>query len=357
MSFSFSFKPAPKKTGLAANPKVDVVIAGFGDDSSSDEGGADMVARSIKAQTEKNDKLMKELVEKAEEETPGVYDYEKNYDEMLQKKTAVEKAKREHAKSSNAKWIGDMKSAAAQRERDRELTDIRLIQREAESTNQFYEEVDSEIAPIVTSGYRKKIAEQREREEKEANEAKKEAENAVERKGFASFNSFMLNARTATEAPTEKPEEDYQKELEGLIFKQDQQKKKDRRERYLKMKQDQRNSVIKEEEEKEKREEEEEAEAAAKAAEEAAKKEQQEAEAAKQKEQEEENNADGENTEDVNAGSTAKTIDKLAYLDEHRKKLVQENRIKRMTRRNDKDDLERAKLRFLKRKVASIQRA
>ena len=143
-------------------------------------------------------------------------------------KPAVEPAKKAPPAS---RFIADMKKAAVEREKDREMTDIRLIQSEASRTNHLYADVDGEIAPIVTAGYSRKIEEQRERKTAEDEEEAAQKKKAVEKTGFLGFNSYLLNAQLKTNEVAD-PEEDYQKELQVYLHKKEQQKKTDRRKKY-----------------------------------------------------------------------------------------------------------------------------
>eukprot|EP00659_Diplonema_papillatum_P015237 gene15237-23273_t len=230
-SMTFTGLMPKKKVGLMSKPKVSVVVKAF-DDESSDEAdgdGRDMVRKAIEAQAAKNELIAEETRKRVEAECPEVFQYDERYEEIEKQKSAIEKAKRQHAASRDSKWIADMKRAASKRETERELTDLRLIQQEAEATNHMYSEVDHDVAPIVTAAYRRKIEEQRLKAEQDAVVAVQEDAHAAEKIGFASFKMNQLKTLTRTQEE-EQPEDEYEKELEGYLQKKEQQRKKERRE-------------------------------------------------------------------------------------------------------------------------------
>eukprot|EP01063_Lacrimia_lanifica_P018156 TRINITY_DN25108_c0_g1_i1.p1 TRINITY_DN25108_c0_g1~~TRINITY_DN25108_c0_g1_i1.p1 ORF type:complete len:337 (+),score=159.58 TRINITY_DN25108_c0_g1_i1:91-1011(+) len=301
---------------------------------------------------------------KAEAECPGIFDFEERWDAAEKKKEEAEETRKSRKGLTSAKWVADMKKTAMERQTEREMTDLRLIQREAETTDHLYKEVDADVAPIITPSYRLKLTEQAHRAKAAAEKEKEEAENAVEQIGFKSFKTAMMKAQAGEVDAEPTEEEDARKELEIYLHQKEAKKKKERRARYLAMKKQQRPDLIAEAEA-------EEADATpADAAPpppshaEPAPAEPADADAAMEGNDEGAGEkaaegagegAAGTEAAEPQATSTKQVIEQLAYVDADRKRIVREQRLSRRRKRNDEDDVDRARDRYLRRKLERMR--
>jgi len=158
----------PKRYGLiipnkkAANKPVKK-LAVFGNDSSDDEETAHKEVNLSLIQEAQKKRQMKQTqieIQKALKDDPTVYEYDAVYDEMEEKKKAVNVKVPE--KDRKPKYIAGLLKSAAARKRDYERTVERQVQKEREKEQGEFDDKEA----FVTEAFRRKMQEQAEEEER-----------------------------------------------------------------------------------------------------------------------------------------------------------------------------------------------
>lgn len=107
-------------------------------------------------------------MQKALSEDPSIYDYDAVYDDLQEKRKAVQEAKQDRGKEP--KYIKNLLKTAEQRKRDYERMTERKAQREREMEGGMYDDKEA----FVTESFRRKMQDLAEDEEKEKRQAELE---------------------------------------------------------------------------------------------------------------------------------------------------------------------------------------
>jgi len=170
------------------------------DDVGGDAGGNRAVEAQIAAQQRHAHSLAKneDVYKEALAQDPTVFDYDEVYDNFHAGKS---EQRRQDKLSRQSKYIAELKTKAAEREREQEMVHERKMVREVEKEEHLYGNKEK----FITSAYRKKLEEDRVWQEQEDRREEEERRNDVtKRSNLGAFYSNLLTNNVAFGNPEPK---------------------------------------------------------------------------------------------------------------------------------------------------------
>ncbi|XP_052832908.1 nuclear speckle splicing regulatory protein 1 [Octopus bimaculoides] len=164
-------------------------------DLAMDEQG--VFSTSLQKESRKN-KLKKQAqleIDKALQDDPSVYEYDKIYDDIQSEKIKTDLLLKTKA-DKKPKYIEGLLKAAASRKKEQEKRTERKIQQEREAEGEEFKDKEE----FVTSAYKKKLLELQEEEEREKKEAEMEALlDVTKQKDLSGFYRFLYQQTSGTD--------------------------------------------------------------------------------------------------------------------------------------------------------------